>query len=78
VQEKVEELVPLVEAPVAEVAAAIPAEAPLPAEEPAPAPEESPLLELAEPAASEGTASETHATLGTVRGGTMSKANGGV
>ncbi len=70
VQEKVEELVTLVEAPVAEVAAAIPAEAPLPAEEPAPAPEESPLLELAEPAASEGTASETHATLGTVRGGT--------
>ncbi|MBQ6014803.1 MAG: hypothetical protein IJL22_00670 [Bacteroidales bacterium] len=78
VQEKVEELVTLVEAPVAEVAAAIPAEAPLPAEEPAPAPEESPLLELAEPAASEGTASETHATLGTVRGGTVSEANGGV
>ena len=49
VQEKVEELVTLVEAPVAEVAAAIPAEAPVPAEEPAP--EESPLLELAEPAA---------------------------
>ncbi|MBR0174754.1 MAG: hypothetical protein IJQ22_04540 [Bacteroidales bacterium] len=62
VQEKVEELVNLVEVPAAE--------APLPAEEPAPAPEESPLLELAEPAASEGTASETHATLGTVRGGT--------
>ena len=78
VQEKVEELVTLVEAPVAEVAAAIPAEAPLPAEEPAPAPEESPLLELAEPAASEGTASETHATLGTVRGGTVSEATGGV
>ncbi len=78
VQEKVEELVTLVEAPVAEVAAAIPAEAPLPAEEPAPAPEESPLLELAEPAASEDTASETHATLGTVRGGTVSEANGGV
>ena len=43
VQEKVEELVTLVEVPAAE--------APLPAEEPAPAPEESPLLELAEPAA---------------------------
>ncbi len=70
VQEKVEELVNLVEVPAAE--------APLPAEEPAPAPEESPLLELAEPAASEGTASETHATLGTVRGGTVSEANGGV
>ena len=55
VQEKVEELVTLVEAP-----------------------EESPLLELAEPAASEGAASETHATLGTVRGGTVSEANGGV
>lgn len=62
VQEKVEELVTLVEAPVEEVAAAIPAEElpqeelinePAPAE-PAPAPvEEAPLLELAEQAAEE-------------------------
>ncbi len=72
VQEKVEELVTLVEAPAEE----LPQEE-APAEEPAPA-EESPLLELVEPVAAEDTASETHATLGTVRGGTVSEANGGV
>lgn len=78
VQSKVEELVALVDgsAPVAEVAPGL-----APAEEPAPeeAPEPAPLLELAdEPDALEAGASETHATLGTVRGGTESEANGGV
>ena len=62
VQEKVEELVTLVEAPAEELPLE---EAPA---EPAPA-EESPLLELVEPVAPEDTASETHATLGIVRGG---------
>ena len=71
VQEKVEELVTLVEAPAEELPQE---EAPA---EPAPV-EESPLLELVEPVAPEDTASETHATLGTVRGGTLSEANGGV
>ena len=75
VQEKVEELVTLVEAPAEELPQE---EAPA---EPAPV-EEAPLLELSEPepepVAPEDTASETHATLGTVRGGTVSEANGGV
>ena len=89
VQSKVEELVALVDgsAPVAEVAPGLaPAEEPAPEEAPV---EEAPLLELAdEPAAEpeagaesgalEAGASETHATLGTVRGGTESEANGGV
>ena len=68
VQEKVEELVTLVEAPAEELPQEELVEEPAPVE-PAPA-EESPLLELVEPVAPEDTASETHATLGTVRGGT--------
>ena len=78
-----EELKPIVEE-VPVVAAAEPEEAPVaevkPDEEIPAEPKEAPAEQTAtaKPEAAEAEASETRATLGTVRGGTVSEANGGV
>ena len=80
VTSKVEELVNLVEGPAPEEVPGQAGDDSGVVDGMAAAPvEEAPLLELADgPDGLEAGASETHATLGTVRGGTESEANGGV